>query len=261
MTNLLSRYGPWAIVAGASEGLGAAYARHLASKGFHLILIARRKKQLERISDEIQSRYNTKTQVKVLDLSLTDELIQYLRSDLPNIGLAIYNAAYAPLGYFADTPMEDLRMVTDVNVRSVLAFTKVIVDRYKGNNRLGGIILMSSMAGGQGTPRLAAYAASKSFNTILAEGLWQELKNDNIDVLASIAGAIQTPGFEARSSASKTPGILDPEQVVLKTIKHLGKGPTVVPGWTNSIGSFVMTRLLPRKTAIKMMHNNTKSLR
>ncbi len=261
MNTLLSRYGPWAIVAGASEGLGAAYARHLASLGFHLILVARRKAHLESISLELITRYRIQTQVKVLDLRRTDEMVQYLNQNRSDIGLAIYNAAYAPLGHFTEISEEDLHMVTDVNVRSALLFTKVIVDRYKTKHRPGGIILMSSLSGEQGTPRLAAYAASKSFNTILAEGLWHELKKDNIDVIASVAGAIRTPGYANRNADKDAPGTLDPEQVVEKTLRHLGKRPTVAPGWINSLGKFVMTRLLPKTLAIRIMHNNTKSLR
>jgi len=261
MNTLLSRYGPWAIVAGASEGLGAAYARHLASQGFHLILIARRKEPLESLSQELINRYQIKTEVKVLDLRHTDEMVQYLNQNRSDIGLAIYNAAFAPLGHFTEISEEDLYMVTDVNVRSALLFTKVIVNRYKTKNRPGGIILMSSLSGEQGTPRLAAYAASKSFNTILAEGLWYELKKDNIDVIASVAGAIRTPGYDVRNADQDPPGTLDPEQVVAKTIEHLGKRPTVAPGWINSLGKFVMTRLLPKTLAIRIMHNNTKSLR
>lgn len=261
MTTLLSRYGPWAIVAGASEGLGAAYAHYLANQGFHLILMARRETLLETLALDLSKTYGIETKVKSIDLQQADDLYSYLQGDLPDIGLAIYNAAYAPLGYFAELSLDDLQMVTDVNVKSPLLFTKVIVDQYKDRNRTGGIVLMSSLAGNQGSPRLATYAASKSFNTVLAEGLWDELREDDIDIIASIAGAIRTPGYAATSMAKEAPGTLEPKQVVEKTIGHLGKGPTVVPGRINSFGKFVMTRLLPKKVAIKIMHKNTKSLR
>ena len=261
MNRLLTRYGPWAIVAGASEGLGAAYARRLASDGFNLILIARRKVELESLAEELREQYQIDTSVKVLDLRYTDILVQYIKQIRVDIGLVIYNAAYAPLGYFSETSIEDLQLVADVNVRSVLIFTKVITDRYLSQARPGGVVLMSSLSGGQGTPRLASYAASKSFNTILAEGLWHELKDDDIDIIASVAGAIRTPGYAERSSTKEAPGTLDPEEVVHKTLKAIGKGPIVVPGRINALGRFVMTRLMPKTVAINMMHNNTKSLR
>ena len=96
------------MVAGASEGLGAEYARYLASLGFHLILIARRQAQLEAISEELTTKFGVQTKVRVLDLSDTDQLVTYLQNELPDVGLAIYNAAYSPLGYFTETSIEDL---------------------------------------------------------------------------------------------------------------------------------------------------------
>ena len=261
MNRLITRYGPWAIIAGASEGLGASYARYLAQIGFNVILIARREKNLSNLAEELETDYNIETETKVLDLRNTDELADYIQGHPMDIGLAVYNAAYAPLAYFSDNSIEDLEMITAVNVRSALIFTKVIVDRYRSNKKSGGVVLMSSMAGNQGAPRLASYAASKSFNTILAEGLWHELKVDNIDVIASVAGAIRTPGYAKRSSTKEAPGTLDPEEVVVKTLQKLGKRPIVIPGIINAIGRFVMTRLLPKSLAIQMMHNNTKSLR
>lgn len=261
MNRLISRYGPWAIIAGASEGLGAAYARYLSSVGFNLILIARRKSLLDAIAQELQVENQVEITIKVLDLQHTDELVSFVEDLRVDIGLAIYNAAYAPLGQFAKTPIEDLEKVTDINVRSALLYTKVITDRYRSQQRPGGVVLMSSLAGGQGTPRLASYAASKSFNTILAEGLWHELKDDDIDIIASVAGAIRTPGYAELSTTKDAPGTLDPEKVVFKTLNAIGRGPTVVPGRINALGRFFMTRLLPRTTAINMMHKNTKSLR
>jgi len=261
MKLLFSRYGPWAVIAGASEGLGAAYARCLASMGFNLILIARRKLVLHVLAQELRADNQIDVIVAVMDLRHTADMVSFLHNQHIDIGLAIYNAAYAPLGQFSEISAEALEKVTDINVRSALLFTKVITDRYRSQKRPGAVVLMSSLAGGQGTPRLASYAASKSFNTILAEGLWHELKGDGIDIIASVAGAIRTPGYAERSSTKDAPGTLDPEEVVYKTLKAIGKGPIVVPGRINALGRFVMTRLMPKAAAINMMHNNTKSLR
>ena len=100
----------------------------------------------------------------------------------------------------------------------------------------------------------------KAFNAILAEGLWSELKEHNIDVLASIAGAIVTPGYQQAQNAKKAPGTLAPDHVAEKTLKALGKKPTVIPGLTNKLACFFMGRLIPRKWAISIMKKNTKSL-
>jgi short-subunit dehydrogenase len=126
-------------------------------------------------------------------------------------------------------------------------------------NHKGGIVLMSSLAGTQGSPNLAAYAASKSFNAILAEGLWKELKVHGIDVIASVAGAILTPGYE-KAQQAKAPGTLKAAQVAEKTLNALGKKPIIVPGVVNKIARFLMGRLLSRKLAITLMSKNTGSL-
>ena len=124
----------------------------------------------------------------------------------------------------------------------------------------GGIIVMSSLSGTQGSPKIATYAASKSFNTILAEGLWHELKEQNVDVLSCIAGAVRTPGYMNSAKQKDAPGTLDPDQVAKEALEALGKGPSVIPGSFNKFAQFVMSRLLSRKRAVQIMHNNTKDL-
>ena len=111
---------------------------------------------------------------------------------------------------------------------------------------------MSSLAGMQGSPGIAAYAATKAFNTILGESLWHELRADGIDVVVSCAGAIRTPGY-LRTYGKEAPGILAPEAVASKTLAALGKGPRVVPGLLNRIVAQVGGRLLSRKAAIRLM--------
>jgi short-subunit dehydrogenase len=124
----------------------------------------------------------------------------------------------------------------------------------------GGIVLMSSLAGAQGSPRLAAYAATKSFNAILAEGLWKELKPHGIDVIACCAGAISTPGYQQAEKAKQAPGTMAAGDVAEAALKALGKGPIVIPGVINRIARFVFTRLLTRKAAIDIMSKNTGGL-
>ena len=119
---------------------------------------------------------------------------------------------------------------------------------------------MSSLAGAQGSPNLAVYAATKSFNTILAEGLWKELKPHGIDVIASCAGAILTPGYKQSEKTGKAPGTMTALEVAEQTLNALGKGPVVIPGAINKIARFLLTRLLSRKAAINIMNKNTGGL-
>lgn len=246
------------MVAGASEGLGEAYAEALAKRGLDLILIARREEKLRELSGKLTQKYDINISSYAHDLADVKNLIDILkRSDHP-ISLLVYNAAFAPIGNFQDISAEKLETVVHVNITAPLLLSKFVSSGMIKRKR-GGIILMSSLAGTQGSPKLAAYAASKAFNAILAEGLWGELRSQGVDVLASVAGAIRTPGYTAAQQKS-APGTLNAKTVAERTLKALGKKPVFVPGFTNKIARFLMGRLLPRKWAVSMMKKNTESL-
>ena len=184
---------------------------------------------------------------------------QFVSQRQETIGLLVYNAAYSPIGYFENISEVDLEQVVDVNIKTPLLLSKLLsVGMLK--KRAGGIILMSSLAGNQGSPKIATYAASKAFNAILAEGLWNELKEHGIDVMASCAGAISTPGYKSAQNTKDAPGTLSAKQVAEKTLNALGTGPTTIPGLTNKLAQFFMNRVFPRKWAISIMDKNTKDL-
>jgi len=126
--------------------------------------------------------------IMAADMADFNDVKERLSSLNVSIGLLIHNAAYAPIGLFEDTSEDHLALAAAVNVKAPLLLTKLLSAPMIRQNR-GGIVLMSSLAGAQGSTRIAAYAATKSFNAILAEGLWQELKPHGIDVLACCAGA------------------------------------------------------------------------
>ena len=254
------KYGPWALVAGASEGIGAAFAEALARKGLHLVLMARREQKLYEFAQGLESRYGIQTEGYAIDLEDVDSARSILKELKQEIGLLIYNAAYSPIGYFKDVDEVDLQRIVSVNVSTPLMMVKHLTGPMIGRKK-GGIVLMSSLSGVQGSPKIATYAATKGFNTILAEGLWHELKEEGIDVLACTAGAVRTPGYMDSADHQDAPGTLDPDQVVGEALESLGSGPAVTPGMTNKIAKFVMGRMLPRKKAISIMHNNTKELK
>ena len=118
---------------------------------------------------------------------------------------------------------------------------------------------MSSLAGYQGAPRIATYAASKAFNIVLGEGLWHELRTHGVDVVVSSAGAIRTPGY-TKAAKGDAPGTLDAAVVAEKTLDALGRGPLVVPGATNQLARFVLGRVLSRRGAVAVMARSTKDL-
>jgi short-subunit dehydrogenase len=257
--SFLSRYGPWAVVAGASEGLGAAFAEALAARGLNLVLLARRVELLAEVKERLGAKNGVEIRTEACDLGRPGlgGVLEDITRDL-DVGIAIYNAAYAPLGNVLERSADDLLRVIDVNVRGPLLFARTLAPAMVSRGR-GGIVLMSSMAGFQGTPRIATYAATKAFNTILGEGLWRELGPHGVDVLVSCAGAIRTPGYR-KTATEDAPGTLDASVVARRTLDALGHGPTVVPGATNRLARFMLGRVLSRRTAISIMAGSTKDL-
>jgi short-subunit dehydrogenase len=255
----IENYGEYALIAGGSDGLGYAFAEAIAKRGLNLVLFARQEVRLKEAASRLKELY--KIEVIPLAADMADyKNVKKLISELNvTIGLFVYNAAYAPISLFENIEEEQLALAADVNVKAPLLLSKLLFGPMLQRKR-GGIVLMSSLAGGQGSPRIAAYAATKSFNAILAEGLWKELKPHGIDVLACCAGAILTPGYKQAEKTKQAPGTLSAEKVAEITLNSLGKGPIVVPGIINKIARFVFMRLLSRKTAIEIMSKNTGGL-
>jgi short-subunit dehydrogenase len=254
-----SKYGPWAIVAGASEGLGAAFAEALAERGLNLLLLARRGDHLQAIADRLRAGSRVQVRVDVCDLARADlpKAIEAATADL-DIGLAVYNAAYVPVGDLIGRSIDDLLQVIDVNVRGPLVLVRALAPKMVQRGR-GGIVLMSSLAGDQGAPRIATYAASKAFNTVFGQGLWKELAPRGVDVVVCCAGAIRTPGY-ATTAGKDAPGTLNADDVANQALDALGRGPVVVPGAINRVARFVLGRALPRRTALSIFARSTQEL-
>jgi short-subunit dehydrogenase len=251
-------YGSWAVVAGASEGLGAAFAQALARRGHNLILIARRAEVLEAEADRLRK---TGVEVRTLSLDLGNpDFVAKLLAELEGreLGVAVFNAAYSYMAPFLSRPVSEPLKVAAVNVQGPLLFAHALLPQMVERKR-GALILMSSLSGFQGSPFLAAYSASKAFNTTLAEALWGEMEEHGVHVLASAAGAIRTPGYAA-TLAKEAPGTMDPDAVAEETLRALGKGPLVVPGTFNKFASVILRRLLPRSLVVRIMRNSIAGL-
>ena len=246
------RYGRWGVVAGAGEGLGAAFALDLARRGMNVLLIARREHQVEHVASQIQSSFGVTARCLAQDLANVETVAEIERELADkDVGVLVYNAAHIPLGSFLDTEMADIEQAVAVNVRGPIALIRAIAPGMRERRR-GGIVLMSSLAGLQGAPGLITYSSSKAFNIVLGEGLWRELRDCDIDVVTCIAGAVRTPGY-ARYSSRDTPGIQEPETVARQALDALPKGPRFVPGFTNRLTAQFLSRLLPRRAAIALL--------
>ena len=259
MRDFRARYGGWAVVAGASEGLGAAFATELAKRGMHLLLVARRADALRAVADRLRQDHGIEVRILVLDLA-SPKLRRALMDATADLepGVIVYNAAFVPVANFLELEDDALDQLMRVNVHGPLTFLRALLPTMRERGR-GAVVLMSSLAGMQGARRLAAYVASKAFNTVLGEGLWHELREQGIDVVASCPGAISTPRY-LKSTTRAAPGTMSPEAVARQTLDALGKGPRVVPGAVNRIFASLFERLLPRRMAIRLMAANAKDL-
>jgi short-subunit dehydrogenase len=242
-------YGPWALVAGASAGIGQAFARRLAGLGLDLLLVDLPDTGLESLADELKQLHGVSTVALNQDLSAPD-LIERLLPAIAGrqVGLLVYNAAQSYVGPFFEESLADKKRCIEVNCRGPLLLAhglgKPMVERGRG-----GMIFMSSLAGTQGHRLLATYAASKAFNWILGEALWDELRGKGVHVLAVCAGMTRTPGFEASGphlSGLQARLVQEPERVVEEALNSLGKRPSVVTGMGNRLTSHLNRRLLPR---------------
>ncbi len=257
------RYGAWALVAGASEGLGAEFAKQLAAKGLNLILIAMHEGKLHETAQHIRSHYPVEIKTILQDLSHTDLWLR-LQPQLEGleIGLLVYNAAYAPIGKFLSLSEEDHQRVLQTNCLAPLTLAYQLGQRMQARKK-GGLILVSSLSGFHGTAMVAHYAATKAYNSILAEGLWEEWKEHGLDVLVTCPGATRTPRY-LRSAPRPTKGwkppVAAPDEVVSETLEALGKKPLHIPGFWNRAAHFLMTRFLSRKKATQLISQNTRQM-
>ena len=259
MRSFPHRYGKWAVVAGASEGLGEAFAAALAERGMNVAMVARRGRLLEAIGKRLTAEHGVETRCLELDLThpgFPGDLKVATRG--LDLGVLVYNAAFVPMGPFLDNDEAAIEQAVDVNVRGPLRLVRALAPALKEHGR-GAVVLMSSLSGLQGSPHIATYAATKAFNTIFAEGLWYELLPHGVDVAACVSGAVPTPGYLERFKRD-APGMLPAGEAVRQTLDRLGRGPRIVPGGFNRVAAQLVRRLLPRRTAIRLIAKSTGHL-
>lgn len=249
-SRLRERYGAWAVVTGASDGIGRDFALRLAEEGFDLVLVARRAKILAALEDELVSRHGIRVVTVPADLA-TREGVQAVveRTAALDVGLLIAAAGFGTSGPFIDVDVAAELEMIDVNCRAVAALSHHFGKRFAKQGR-GGLVLMSSLVAFQGVPRAANYAATKAYVQSLAEGLRLELAPFGVDVLASAPGPVQS-GFGARADM-KMGMAATPASVARATLDALGRAGTVRPGWLSKLLELSLA-LLPRRGRVRMM--------
>jgi len=223
------RYGPWAVVAGASEGTGRSFARRIAANGLPCILLARREGPLQTLAEEILAETGTRCVAAAVDLAAPDAFERILAAvGTREVGLFVSNAGSDPNGArFLD---RDVAVWLELIQRGVVTLVQCChhfgaLMRARGK---GGVLLVNSGACYGGGSFLAAYSATKAFMLNLGEGLWAELRPHGIDVLNLVLGMTDTPAFRkllAENGQPVPPNIASPDAVAEVGLSRLPHGP------------------------------------
>jgi uncharacterized protein len=257
MMDFAQKYGPWALIAGASEGLGVAFARELAARGVNLILLARQGALLEALAADIRAEHGVKAHVVVQDLTAPNMQAEVAAAcDGFKVGTMIYNAGAAggPEALIDQDPATALRTIhLNAIGQTMLAqhFGRGMVARGRGS-----ILFVGSLGCVAGCKNLSVYSAVKAYTVTFAEGLWAEMQPHGVDVATLLIGRTKTPALmrtELPGAPDQTAA--DPADVAAFAIANLAEGPVIV--LPELAQSYDALRSMPRRKAVQIM---TRSL-
>jgi len=241
---LRERYGEWALVTGASAGIGAEFARAFAREGLSVVLCARRADRLAALAEELEKTWKVGTRVVAEDLSRPGaaERVAEAVADLP-LGVLVNNAGAGYAGRFDGQELARLRAMVELHCAAVVELTHRLLPGMRERGR-GAVIVTGSIAGRQPLPLHAVYAATKAFDLLFGEALWVELRHTGIDVLVVEPGPTETE-FQQVAGELTHPGE-SPARVVEVALEALGRQPSVVSRWIDWLRTNAGMRLLPR---------------
>ncbi len=250
MKNLEKTYGPWAVVTGASSGIGQEFARRLAADGVNLVLAARRIDRLQALATELEHAHGIEARPVQADLGHREgvDAIEKAVADV-DLAIVISNAGAAHPGAFLRTDVDRQLAMVGLNVTTPVDIAHRLGERLVDRGR-GAIVFVGSTSTFAGVPMLSSYAAAKAFVGAFAEGLHGEWRKLGVDVLVVHPGPtrtemVQTDGVDFGAMPMNW---MQPDQVVTKTFSALGRKPAVFPGAINKMQRLIFTRLLPRRT-------------
>lgn len=255
MSTLHNTFGTWALVTGASSGIGKEFAYQLAEKGFNLILLARREYILEEIAKDLETRFSI--QVKFQSFDLSKEIDTQVLEDLTKglkLGLLVSNAGDGRMGSFNKLPINSLEGMIQLNVTSHLQLSHWYTSKLLKENKTGGLILLSSTTAFQGTPYATNYSASKAYVLTFGEALHYELKSKGIHVSVLAPGPTDTPGLNDNKDADLVSHLPTKPQDVKDLVKEglnaiLKNKPLQIGGASNRVMFKMMKLLFSRKAA------------
>jgi short-subunit dehydrogenase len=254
-----SAYGSWALITGASDGIGKAFAEQVAALGLNVVLVARRLDRLEALATALRAQHGIEAIALAADVSSEQGLadIEGATASL-DVGLLVAAAGYGTSGPFLAADLARERDMLAVNAYAVLRQCMTFGNRFVARGR-GGIILMSSIVGWQGVPRSTHYAATKAYVQSLAEGLRLELRPHGVDVLAAAPGPVES-GFATRAGMRMRMTVL-PATVAKESLAALGRRGTVIPGGLSKLMTYALAslpRTLRTRVLARVMGNMTK---
>ncbi len=260
---LLSNYGPWALITGSSDGIGRSFAQQLAAQGFRLVLVARNQEKLERFGAELTRNYGSEVITIACDLSELECLDRiYEKTEGLEVGLLINNAGDAQIGRFLELDADRERALLNLNVVAPLLLSRRFGAEMCQRKR-GGILFVSSTAAYFSMPFHGAYSAAKAFVLSLGESLRQEMGESNVDVSVVVPGPTKT-GFQQRHpniAWEKIPGRwLSSEEVAEAALKGIGKAGVIIPGTQNRLQALVASFLPFRKRILPVAKDSFKKV-
>ena len=229
---LRSRYGEWALVTGASSGIGRSIARLLAKDGLNVVLLSDQLADLEAVAAELRDRHGVQARVCCVDLARPD-LLDVVREHTHDIEISVLvnNASFGVIGPFDSRSVADYDTLIAVNVRAYVALTHVYMPRLRSAGR-GALIFVCSLNALSPIGGSAVYTASKAFEVSFAGGVWYELRGTGVDVLIVMPGPTKT-GFQKKAGTVLAPWAMEPEAVAEGALETLGKQLMFIPGEKN----------------------------
>jgi short-subunit dehydrogenase len=259
MSAFLERYGPVALVTGASSGIGWAFAEELAERGFDLVLAARRTDRLEQLAARLKDAHGTRSQLVESDLSKPDAPAALLAAtEGKDIGLVISNAGFNIRGYFETTDATEMAEMLTVNCHAPMQLAHGFLPRLKARGK-GGIVFTSSVEGFIGCPFSTAYSATKALVIGLGEGLFGELAGSGVDVLTLCPGATESEATAKYAEKyAAVPNMQPAREVAQLTLDNITQGPVFVPN-AHYKAQFEQLTAMPRAQAVVAMASALKA--
>lgn len=250
--------GEWALVTGASAGIGEVFSRELAQRKVNLVLVARREDRLRALAEDIRRANGVEVRIVSLDLAREDFLPTLVASTADiHVALLVNNAGFGLSGKFLDNPVSRELDMLHVNCRAPLLLTHHYAAKMRDRGK-GAIIFLSSILGHMAVPRMSHYAATKGYDLLFAEGLARELEPAGISVLALCPGETESE-FSVVSGMRPGRSRMTAASVVGLALEAIGNRRCVVPGLSNRLLVF-LPRLLPRRMMSEVMARGAASL-